>query len=159
MTVTRPQNTDTFQDQAQDYAQTLTIAAPCETVFEALATVDGPKGWWTVLVSGSAETGGSLRFEFPGVEGHALMHIDHAISASSVQWTCVECTLVPDWVNTVIMFNLNHSVLNNCELNFRHHGLTPALECFDMCSVGWNTFLPSLKSYAETGEGWPNAEH
>ncbi len=138
-----------------DYTRTMTLSAPCEKVFDALATTDGPKGWWTSDVSGSAETGGKLRFEFDEVKGHVLMRVDQAIRPSSVQWTCVENTILPDWVDTVIVFELAECTPDSCELNFRHHGLTPELECFDLCQAGWNRFLPSLKAYVETGQGWP----
>ena len=38
-------------------------------------------------------------------------------------------------------------------LYFRHEGLTPELECFDMCHEGWTHYLASLVSYVETGQG------
>ena len=41
-------------------------------------------------------------------------------------------------------------------LYFRHQGLTPELECFDMCHEGWTHYLASLVSYVETGEGQPS---
>lgn len=145
--------TDGLQD--GDYTRTMTLSASCETVFDALATVEGSRGWWTSLVSGSAETGGDLRFAFEGVKGHVLMHVDRATRPHSVQWTCVENTILPDWVGTVIVFDLSECTPNSCALNFRHRGLTPALECFDLCQAGWNRFLPSLKAYAETGKGAP----
>lgn len=144
-----------LEDTAEDYAQTMSIAASCEQVFEALATVDGPKGWWTSQVSGCAETGGELRFAAKGWDGYVLMRVDHAIRPSSVQWACVESNEMPDWVGTVIVFALTAWTPTSCELNFRHRGLTPALECFDICQAGWNRFLPSLKAYAETGQGMP----
>ena len=139
--------------QADGYARTLSISAPCETVFDALATLDGPKDWWTPLVTGSAETGSTLRFDFQGVDGYTLMRVDHAVRPSSVQWTCVGATLLPDWIGTVIEFDLTERGPGGCELRFRHRGLTPALECFDLCESGWNYYLPSLKAYAETGQG------
>lgn len=147
-----------FLQTAEDYTRTMTLAAPCEAVFDALATPEGPKGWWTSLVSGSAETGGDLRFAFEGVEGHVLMRVDRAVRPHSVQWTCVESTILPvrDWVDTLIVFDLTECAPGGCVLNFRHRGLTPALECFDLCQAGWNHYLPSLKAYAETGTGMPN---
>jgi hypothetical protein len=41
------------------------------------------------------------------------------------------------------------------ELHFRHHGLTPELECIEMCTDGWNTCLASLSELAESGQGSP----
>ena len=137
-----------------DYTKTLVLSAPCETVFAALATLDGPKNWWTRRVSGDASEGGDLRFAFAGVDGGCLMHVDRADRPCFVQWSCRESTILPDWVGTVITFDLReHSA--GCELHFRHAGLTPALDCFALCQRGWNQYLPSLQSYVETGKGQP----
>ncbi|MDQ2874979.1 MAG: hypothetical protein M3Y33_09385 [Actinomycetota bacterium] len=38
---------------------------------------------------------------------------------------------------------------------FRHEGLSPQLECYDMCRAGWDQYLPSLRDYLETGTGTP----
>jgi len=40
-------------------------------------------------------------------------------------------------------------------LDFEHIGLTPALQCFDICQSGWTIFLGSLESLVETGQGQP----
>ena len=42
------------------------------------------------------------------------------------------------------------------ELRFRHHGLTPQLECFEMCLAGWTHYLASLVDYVDRGTGTPN---
>jgi hypothetical protein len=34
-------------------------------------------------------------------------------------------------------------------------GLTPELECIEMCTDGWNTCLASLSQLAESGQGSP----
>jgi uncharacterized protein YndB with AHSA1/START domain len=39
------------------YARRLAIRAPRERVFAAIATLDGPRHWWTTLVTGSAAPG------------------------------------------------------------------------------------------------------
>ena len=37
-------------------------------------------------------------------------------------------------------------------LHFRHQGLTPDLECYDMCDAGWTYYLGSLVSYVELSQ-------
>ena len=41
------------------------------------------------------------------------------------------------------------------ELHFRRHGLTPELECIEMCTRSWDNFIVSLRDYAEVGRGMP----
>jgi uncharacterized protein YndB with AHSA1/START domain len=42
-------------------------------------------------------------------------------------------------------------------LDLEHVGLTPAIECFDICRDGWNQYLGNLQSLVETGRGHPFA--
>jgi hypothetical protein len=53
------------------------------------------------------------------------------------------------------VFRLNGYTPADTVLRFEHLGLTPALGCYDLCEGGWNQFLVSLTSYAETGTGSP----
>ena len=63
----------------------------------------------------------------------------------------------PEWAGTTIVFELAPAD-GGSELRFRHVGLTPQLECFDMCHEGWTHYLASLVAYVDTGEGHPYAE-
>jgi len=36
-----------------------------------------------------------------------------------------------------------------------HIGLTPEIECYDLCKNGWQSFLYSLNKYLTTGIGAP----
>jgi hypothetical protein len=42
-----------------------------------------------------------------------------------------------------------------CDLQFRHEGPRPGLECYDQCRAGWDQYLPSLRDYLESGVGNP----
>ncbi|HEY0814214.1 MAG TPA: SRPBCC domain-containing protein [Pseudonocardia sp.] len=137
----------------QDYEARVTIDAPPEAVFAALTTLDGLAAWWAP-VTGDGATGGELRFVF-SFDVPLRMRVKEAREASLVQWTCEECAWLPDWVGTTISFTLTARAGGGCDLVFRHHGLTPRLECFQDCKSGWDHFLPSLRAYVETGEGHP----
>jgi uncharacterized protein YndB with AHSA1/START domain len=132
------------------YAQRLTINAPCERVFDAIATLDGPRHWWTTEVTGSAGIGGELRFGFAGLDEQMLMRIDTHHRPSMIRWSCIAHTRDDEWTGTQLSFELTQHGTQACELNFRHTGL-PA----DLVADGWEHFLGSLAAYAEHGTGTP----
>ncbi len=137
-----------------DYAAHLTIQAPIETAYAALASVDGIRGWWTPATDGSAGPGGEFRVEFAGHEIYKVARVEESVRPASVRWAVVDCKL-EDWIGTTISFELTQAGPDATELRFVHRGLQPALECFESCEAGWNFYLRSLASYAETGTGQP----
>ena len=50
---------------------------------------------------------------------------------------------------------LSESGPGGCDLQFRHEGLRPSLECYDQCRAGSDQYLPSLRDYLESGVGNP----
>jgi hypothetical protein len=42
-------------------------------------------------------------------------------------------------------------------LNFRHHGLTADLDCFEKRRRSWDQFLESFRDYVESGQGSRNS--
>ncbi|MYS22882.1 Uncharacterized conserved protein YndB, AHSA1/START domain [Streptomyces sp. DvalAA-14] len=146
-------NTDPDAQPDEDYRAALEFTEPPEAVYDALTTVRGVTGWWTEA-TGNGGTGGELRFFF-GDDVPAIMRVDEARPASLVRWTCLGYAPVPDWAGTTITFELSPRSNGGSELAFRHHGLTPRVECYTMCKQGWDHFLPSLRAYVETGQGNP----
>jgi uncharacterized protein YndB with AHSA1/START domain len=137
------------------YARRVAFGAPRERVFDALATLSGLRGWWTPIVSGSAATGGVLRFAFDGLDEHIVMRVDGAKRPSSVHWSCVVHTRLHDWKDTKVTFDLAARGPEGCELSFQHVGLTPQLDCYADCERGWDHFLASLIACVERGKGTP----
>jgi uncharacterized protein YndB with AHSA1/START domain len=138
-----------------DYARRVAFGVSPEQVFDAITTLEGLRGWWTTLVTGSAVAGGEFKLEFEGLDEHIMMRVDKAVRPSSVHWTCVEHTELDDWNGTRIQFDLAPHGPGRCELGFRHVGLRPALECYETCEQGWDHFLASLGAYVMEGEGTP----
>ena len=62
---------------------------------------------------------------------------------------------LPEWDGTKVLFELTEQGIQETELSFRHVGLTPTFECYDMCRDGWDYFLDSLVAYVERGKGTP----
>jgi uncharacterized protein YndB with AHSA1/START domain len=136
-----------------DYTGQVSFTRSPSAVFEALTTLEGLAGWWSA-VTGSSHVDGELRFFFAD-DIPVIFHVDEAIPAMRVQWTCLGYAYLPEWASTVITFALAPRDNGGCELKFRHAGLTPKLECFDDCKAGWDHFLPSLQQFVDTGVGNP----
>jgi uncharacterized protein YndB with AHSA1/START domain len=139
-----------------DYEKTLRIKAAPDALFDALTTIEGLSAWWSKAM-GSGETGGQLKF-FMSAPEPVAMRVVAAVRPVSVQWTVTACDFLPDWVGTRPTFTItaiDGIGGETSELHFRHRGLTGELDCIEMCSQGWDHFLPSLRAYVETGHGSP----
>ena len=132
------------------YERQLTILAPRERVFDAIATLDGPRHWWTTMVTGSAADGGELCFGFAGLDEQIIMHVDVARPPATVEWSCTAHTRDQEWTGTKIRFEVAERGPQACELGFQHTGIDPGL-----VAAGWDHFLASLAAYAEHGHGSP----
>jgi hypothetical protein len=128
--------------------------APLDRVHAALATPEGPAGWWTEETSGSAEVGGTLLLRFGDVGG-----FDLEVRASSydettayVEWLVTDGPA--EWVGTTITWRLERRGDWTIVL-FAHRGWREEVEFLHHCSTKWATFLLSLLQLVETGTGRP----
>ncbi|HEY9101459.1 SRPBCC domain-containing protein [Chitinimonas sp.] len=142
------------------YQQSLVIEASPAAVYAALATPTGLKGWWTEDCEGASQTGGSLQFRFG--DTHKTMRIERLEPGRLVHWRCTQAHVAiaelsrkDEWVGTELAFQLSDLGAGRTRLDFSHYGLTPALECYELCNRGWQHFLGSLQQYAQTGKGTP----
>jgi uncharacterized protein YndB with AHSA1/START domain len=131
------------------------VNASPEAVLAALRSPEAISSWWTPT-TGSGEAGGSLEVSFFGGKERLVLRAEPAF-AGRVAWTVLESAGTPDWVGTTIFFDVAEAG-DGSVLHFRHQGLTPALECYDMCHEGWTHYVASLVSYVETGQGQPSRE-
>jgi uncharacterized protein YndB with AHSA1/START domain len=136
--------------------------APASALYAALSTQDGLRGWWTQTCTAGGKPGEMARFEFG--ENYKLMRIDTLRPGQQVRWQCLESRIhvegreypANEWAGTTIVFRINGDTPTHTVLRFEHLGLTPELECFELCNGGWNHFLNSLQRYVETGAGTPH---
>jgi uncharacterized protein YndB with AHSA1/START domain len=137
-----------------DYATRVHIGASPQRVFEVLTSAEKLASWWSPATGSGAE-GGELRITFAGFEDPVIMKVKQATRPAMVVWEVESCTIFPEWPGTRVAFALSDSGSGGCDVQFRHEGLTPRLECYDMCRAGWDEYLPSLRDYIETGAGHP----
>jgi uncharacterized protein YndB with AHSA1/START domain/DNA-binding transcriptional ArsR family regulator len=129
--------------------------APIDAVFAALTTLDGLAAWWIPDVSGSPRVGGELTFRFD--DDHVTMAVEHVEAPSLVVWQCTEATKTPEWAGTSVWFELRPRDASGSStvIRFRHVGLLPSCDCYEMCRGGWDHYMRSLTDYAERGDGQP----
>ena len=144
-----------MKSMAKNYIKKLTISAPCEDVFNAVATLKGLRGWWTSIVAGKDRSLGKLKLGFEGMDEHIIMDVVELEAWTRIKWQCEIHSSLEDWAGTEPIFSFHAKPKDRTELVFVHLGLVPSLECYGDCKLGWDHFLMSLKSYCETGKGHP----
>jgi uncharacterized protein YndB with AHSA1/START domain len=122
-----------------------------EKVYDALTTVDGLAGWWTDDTSGNGDVGGVLEFRFPPVGGFD-MEVVELQPRQRVAWRVVDGP--EEWIGTTIHWDLRQDDDYTIVL-FKHQGWKEQVEFMNHCSTKWASYLLSLKSLVETGEGAP----
>lgn len=142
-----------------NYSTTIELKATAEKIYEALA--HQIPLWWSEWFTGaSAQVGDTFTVKF-GDHIHKTIRIKETISNSRVIWS-VEDSLIAipelknqtEWIGTTIVWEMEQKE-NSSLLQLTHVGLHPAVECYTICSGGWNQFIGSLKLFLETGNGTP----
>jgi hypothetical protein len=124
-----------------------------EKVYGALTTVEGGlAGWWTDDTKGNGDVvGGVLAFRF--VPGGFDMEVIELQPCERVVWRVVDGP--EEWIGTTISWDLRQDGEYTIVL-FKHEGWTEPGEFMHHCSTKWASYLMSLKSLVETGDGAPS---
>lgn len=142
-----------------NYTTTVELKATAENIYEALA--NQIPLWWSEWFTGaSAQVGDVFTVRF-GDHIHKTIRIKESIPNLRMIWW-VEDSLIAipelknqtEWIGTSIVWEMEQKE-NSSLLQLTHVGLNPAVECYDICSGGWNQFIGSLKLFLETGSGTP----
>lgn len=117
--------------------------------------------WWTEMFEGSAQEIGDIFTIRFGSQIYKTMKVEELIWNKSVTWRVVdalinlpELTNNKEWVGTQIIWSISPTT-NGTNLQLTHIGLTPGMQCYDLCKSGWNSFLYSFSKFVTTGTGVP----
>ena len=148
----------------KDFKRVLEFNAEQHKLYEAVATSEGIRHWWTREVEGRDGVGEVLVMRFPSAGFFAKMKILALEPDRCVEWQCLDAEHpaklgfrdLRDWRETFIRFDLSGLASGKSRLAFTHQGLGE-LECYDVCSDNWSFYLnESLRGYLETGMGQPS---
>ncbi len=142
-----------------DFKKTITIQATDNRVYDALTNCITE--WWTEMFEGlSNEQGQSFTIHF-GPKVFKTLLVQELVANKKVVWFVTGSLIdIPDlknkteWANTKIIWEIS-SKDNQIELQLTHFGLTPQVECYNICENGWHNFTDSLTDFINTGIGKP----
>jgi len=154
-----PESPQGIAESQQSYSYETTVPAKVEAVYESL--LHRIPAWWTTDLQGTADREGST-FRVAFGETYKVFRVKELAPSTRVVWECLESHLaVPElsnkseWVGTLIhwaLTPLDHQTL----IHVTHEGLTPDVECYEICSQGWQQFIGgSLVPFLEQGQGHP----
>ncbi|MCI0693112.1 ester cyclase [candidate division KSB1 bacterium] len=131
---------------------TVDINATLTQVFQALATENGLKGWWTTKVKADIRVGGIVDFTF-GKTFNPDMKITALEDPKVVAWKCVGGHA--PWTDNTFRFAIE-SRGEGCVLFFRHEYARELNdEEYGRYNYNWGYYLDSLRLLVETGRGKP----
>ena len=142
-----------------NFSKKIAVQAPDDNVYHALT--NSISKWWTEMFEGvSNEQGQSFTIRF-GPNIFKKMKVDELSTNKKIVWLVTDSLIdIPDlknqteWINTKIVWEI-FSKESQTELTLTHFGLTPQIECYNICEMGWHNFTDSLVEFINTGNGSP----
>ena len=114
--------------------------------------------WWGITFSGSAQKQDDKFVVKMGGDSFFNFTVTELMPGKKIVWQVTDC-LMPwysdknEWTGTKLIFNLTEKD-GITTLHFTHEGLTPNVECYKDCELGWTHWITkSLFSYLTTGKG------
>ena len=127
---------------AQSFSTSFTVAQSPDEVFAAILD---PRAWWDGEFEGPTDrVDGEFSYRYADMH-RSVQRVTELEPGRRVVWHVVESNLSfvadhSEWDGTDIVFDIAPAV-EGAVLTFTHEGLTPELECFDMCRPAWQGYL------------------
>jgi hypothetical protein len=142
---------------SQDYHSSIRANVTAEEAFDKISRVGE---WWTRSFKGKSKKIGdkfTVRFGDTFVD----FKIDEVVPGKKVVWYVTNCNLhwienKTEWKDTKVVWEVS-SENGTTTVGMTHVGLTPNVECYNDCKVGWNGYIQkSLSSFMQNGKGLPD---
>lgn len=125
---------------------------------EAIKKISNVPAWWGVAFTGNAEKQGDTFTITMGGDSFFNFTVTELMPGKRIVWLVTDCNMPwyndkKEWAGTRLIFDLEE---NNgvTAVTFTHEGLTPAVECWNDCELGWTHWIKtSLFAYLTTGQG------
>lgn len=136
------------------------VPASASRVYESLTHQIGD--WWTRDIDGAAlQTGDEFTVRFGKTT--KTFRVQAIEKYSAITWQCLSAYIDYDplqkkdeWVGTTIIWRIVPTEETGVTaIRMEHAGLTPRMECYEICESGWKQFLENLQQFLTTGRGLP----
>ncbi|MET8450767.1 SRPBCC domain-containing protein [Streptomyces sp. NPDC005209] len=134
-----------------DIALRLAIEADADTVYDAISTTDGIRGWFTTTATAGEGVGGLHELAFPGVPEPWRLRVTEAERGKRL----VLAGQNGPWTGTEQTYEVLARPAGGVTLRFTHSGFPAVDDAHRDFTYGWATKFVRLKGYAETGEPAP----
>ena len=122
----------------QDYQSILNAKVSAEEAYRKVARVSD---WWNQRSTGDTQKlGDCFRVDFG--QTWVDFKVVEAIPSRRMVWHVTDCHLhfvkdATEWKGTRVIWDLT-TKNGTTTVTMTHAGLTPAVECFEVCKAGWN---------------------
>jgi len=130
------------------------------TAMYATEAINNVPAWWGSDIDGETKnTGDTFTIHFG--DTFVTFTITEMVPGKKVEWLVTDCCLPfqedkHEWTNTHIRFDISNTD-DTTTIDFMHIGLTPEVECYNMCIQGWDFYIKqSLFKLLTEGQGTPN---
>ena len=143
---------------SSDLTKSFTVEATPERVFDAINDV---RGWWGGLVGRNDVAGQEWVYFVPDIH-FSKFRTTELVPGKRIAWlvTDSELSFLKDkheWTGTTVEFDLTE-VDGGTQVQFTHRGLTPQVECYEVCDLAWSEYIVgSLQDHITSGAGAPNS--
>jgi hypothetical protein len=124
---------------------------------ETFAAINNVRGWWSGEIEGNTnKLGAEFTYRYEDVH-RSQQKITEFVPGKRVVWQVLDSQLSfvkdqSEWTGTEIVFEISEKN-GKTKVRFTHAGLVPEYECFDDCSIGWDTLVNgNLRKLIATGE-------
>jgi len=142
----------------QSYTTTFQVDRTPDEVYRAINDV---RSWWSGRIDGETDRlGGEFRYRYQDLHD-SRQQVTALVPGERIAWRVVDGHLSfvkrkGEWKGTEVVFDISRKG-GKTEVRFTHHGLSPACECFEACSGGWEAFVNgNLRRWIATGQVQPN---
>jgi hypothetical protein len=148
---------------SENYQKSILVDAQAREAYRALTS--GYSLWWTPCDGVFSNTGDRITFRFPPQVSYWTFEVKKLVVDQYVELECIEAHHIilekpnaskTEWLGSTLRFEIE-AVGHRVKILLTHEGLTPKMDCFEVCEAGWDHFfLNSLKKYLNTGTGEPH---
>ncbi|WP_316367820.1 SRPBCC family protein [Candidatus Thiodiazotropha sp. CDECU1] len=144
-----------------NYLTSICCSVSAERAYKAIT--QEMSAWWTPMSGRFEKVGDRAKTNFGGVS----YWVFEAVSLSKphmIELECCKSHMVSDslddpeeWLGTRLRFEITEQD-DQSTITLTHIGLTPELQCYDICKAGWDHYIASsLKQHLDGVGGRPNS--
>jgi uncharacterized protein YndB with AHSA1/START domain len=134
-----------------DSLHEIAIAAPATRVFEAWATNEGLRGWWTAAASApTASEAGQYVLRFDDGSVAFYFQVEEEVAGERLLWRGVDGPAMPaEWIGTKLDVRLSPTSDGRTRLQFAHRDWRSTEGFYCVCNTTWGELMYRLRDWCE----------